>query len=168
MIKQHKSYKVSEAPALVPKSPGKISALVFCPRHGGVAPHPQPFSWYSLFLWLPCFRLLKWPHHTGLRRSSTTTSISGMENICHWLMGAAYAADAVCSAWITSQEEALLGPLDAEALGEWVLTGITLYQWQPQKQVQELTVAQIRNSLLQKSELNWRKQGKPLYHSDMT
>ena len=157
MIKQHKSYTVSKAPALVPKSPGKISALVFCPRRGGVAPYSQPFSWYSLFLWLPCFMLLKWPHHTGLRRSSTATSISGMENIRHWLMRVAYAMDAVCSAWISLQEEALLGRLDAEALGEWVLMGITLYQWEPQKQDQELTVAQIMNSLLQKSDLNWRK-----------
>ena len=34
-----------------------------------------------------------------------------------------------------------------------------------QKQDQELTVAQIMNSLLWKSELNWRKWGKPLDHS---
>ena len=37
-----------------------------------------------------------------------------------------------------------------------------------QKQDQETTVAQIMNSLLQNSELNWRKQGKPLDHSGMT
>ena len=80
-----------------------------------------------------------------------------MENIGHWLMRVAYAVDAVCSAWISFQEEMLLGPLDAEALGKWVLMGITLYQWEPQKQDHELTVAQIMNSLLQKSDLNWRK-----------
>ena len=34
-----------------------------------------------------------------------------------------------------------------------------------QKQDQELTVAQIFNSLLQNSDLSWRKQGKPLDHS---
>ena len=37
-----------------------------------------------------------------------------------------------------------------------------------QKQDQELTVAQIMNSLLPKSELNWTKCGKPLDHSGMT
>ena len=37
-----------------------------------------------------------------------------------------------------------------------------------QKQDQELTVAQIMNSLLQNSDLNWRKQGKPLDHLGMT
>ena len=37
-----------------------------------------------------------------------------------------------------------------------------------QKQDQELTVAQIMNSLLPNSDLNWRKQGKPLHHSGMT
>ena len=37
-----------------------------------------------------------------------------------------------------------------------------------QKQDQELTVAQIMNSLLPNSDLNWRKQGKPLEHSGMT
>ena len=37
-----------------------------------------------------------------------------------------------------------------------------------QKQDQELTVAQIMNSLLQNSDLNWRKEGKPLDHSGMT
>ena len=37
-----------------------------------------------------------------------------------------------------------------------------------QKQDQELTVAQIMNSLLQNSDLNWRKWGKPLDHSGMT
>jgi len=36
-----------------------------------------------------------------------------------------------------------------------------------QKHGQELTVAQIMNPL-QKWDLNWRKQGKPLGHSDMT
>ena len=37
-----------------------------------------------------------------------------------------------------------------------------------QKQDQELTVAQIMNSLLPNSDLNWRKQGKLLDHSGMT
>ena len=37
-----------------------------------------------------------------------------------------------------------------------------------QKQDQELTVAQIMNSLLENSDLNWRKYGKTLDHSDMT
>ena len=37
-----------------------------------------------------------------------------------------------------------------------------------QKQDQELTVAQTMNSLLPNSDLNWRKQGKPLDHSGMT
>ena len=37
-----------------------------------------------------------------------------------------------------------------------------------QKQDQELTVAQIMNSLLQNSDLNWRKWGKPLDHLGMT
>ena len=37
-----------------------------------------------------------------------------------------------------------------------------------QKQDQELTVAQIMNSLLPNSDLNWRKEGKPLDHSGMT
>ena len=37
-----------------------------------------------------------------------------------------------------------------------------------QKQDWELTVAQIMNSLLPDSDLNWRKQGKPLDHSDIT
>ena len=37
-----------------------------------------------------------------------------------------------------------------------------------QKQDQELTVAQIMNSLLPNFDLNWRKQGKPLDHSGMT
>ena len=37
-----------------------------------------------------------------------------------------------------------------------------------QKQDLELTVAQIMNSLLQNSNLNWRNQGKPLGHSGMT
>ena len=37
-----------------------------------------------------------------------------------------------------------------------------------QKQDQELTVAQIMNSLLPNSDLNWTKWGKPLDHSGMT
>ena len=37
-----------------------------------------------------------------------------------------------------------------------------------QKQDQELTVAWIMNSLLPNSDLNYRKQGKPLDHSGMT
>ena len=37
-----------------------------------------------------------------------------------------------------------------------------------QKQDRELTVAQIMNSLLPNSDLNWRKQRKPLDHSGMT
>ena len=37
-----------------------------------------------------------------------------------------------------------------------------------QKQDQELTVAQIMNSLLPNSDLNWRKWGKPLDHSGVT
>ena len=37
-----------------------------------------------------------------------------------------------------------------------------------QKQDQDLTVAQIMNSLLPNSYLNWRKYGKPLDHSGMT
>ena len=37
-----------------------------------------------------------------------------------------------------------------------------------QKQDQELTVAQIMNSLLQNSKLNCKKKGKPLDHSGMT
>ena len=37
-----------------------------------------------------------------------------------------------------------------------------------QKQDQELTVAQIMNSLLPNSDLHWQKQGKPLDHSGMT
>ena len=41
----------------------------------------------------------------------------------------------------------------------------TLYS--QQKQDQELTVAQVMNSLLPNSDLNWRKQGKPLDHSGM-
>ena len=35
------------------------------------------------------------------------------------------------------------------------------------KQDRELTVAQIMNSLLSNSDLNWIKQGKPLDHSSM-
>ena len=37
-----------------------------------------------------------------------------------------------------------------------------------QKQDWELTMAQIMNSLLPNSDLNWRKEGKPLDHSGMT
>ena len=37
-----------------------------------------------------------------------------------------------------------------------------------QKQDRELTVAQIMNSLLPNSDLNLRKEGKPLDHSGMT
>ena len=37
-----------------------------------------------------------------------------------------------------------------------------------QKQDPELTVAQIMNSFLPNSDLNWRKEGKPLDHSGMT
>ena len=37
-----------------------------------------------------------------------------------------------------------------------------------QKQDQELNMAQIMNSLLPNSDLNERKWGKPLDHSDMT
>ena len=44
--------------------------------------------------------------------------------------------------------------------------GEALYSQQKQDQV--LTVAQIMNSLLQNSDLNRRKQGKPLGHSGMT
>ena len=44
--------------------------------------------------------------------------------------------------------------------------GETLYSQQTQDL--ELTVAQIMNSLLQNSDLNWRKQGKSLDHSGMT
>ena len=37
-----------------------------------------------------------------------------------------------------------------------------------QKQDRELTVAQIMNPLLPHSDLNWRKEAKPLDHSGMT
>ena len=37
-----------------------------------------------------------------------------------------------------------------------------------QKQDQQLTVAQIMNSLWPNSDSNWRKWGKPLDHSGMT
>ena len=37
-----------------------------------------------------------------------------------------------------------------------------------QKQDQELSAAQIMNSLLPNTDLNRRQQGKPLDHSDMT
>ena len=42
------------------------------------------------------------------------------------------------------------------------------YSEQKCKKDQEVTVAQIMNSLLPNSVLNWRKWGKPLDHSDMT
>ena len=44
--------------------------------------------------------------------------------------------------------------------------GESLYS--QQKQDQKLTVAQIMNSILPNSDLNWRKWGKPLDHSGMT
>ena len=44
--------------------------------------------------------------------------------------------------------------------------GEALYR--KQKQDQELTVAQIMNSLLPNSDLNWRKWGRPLDNSGMT
>ena len=44
--------------------------------------------------------------------------------------------------------------------------GETLYS--QQKQDWELTVAQIMNSLLPNSDVNCRKEGKPLYHLGMT
>ena len=44
--------------------------------------------------------------------------------------------------------------------------GAALYS--QQKQDQELTVAQIMNSLIPNSDLNWRKQGKPLDDLGMT
>ena len=44
--------------------------------------------------------------------------------------------------------------------------GEALYSQQTQDQ--ELTVAQIMNSLLPNSDFNWRKYGKPLDHSGMT
>ena len=47
-----------------------------------------------------------------------------------------------------------------------VKDGETLHS--QQKQDQELTVAQIMNSLFPNSDLNWRKYGKPLDHSGMT
>ena len=47
-----------------------------------------------------------------------------------------------------------------------VKEGEALYRHQ--KQDWEQTVAVIVNSLLPNSELNWRKWGKPLEHSDMT
>ena len=37
-----------------------------------------------------------------------------------------------------------------------------------QKQDQELTVAQIMNSLLPNTDLNWRNRGKPLAHLGIT
>ena len=40
--------------------------------------------------------------------------------------------------------------------------------YRQQKQAWELTVAQIMNSLLPDSDLNWRKWGKPLDHSGIT
>ena len=42
------------------------------------------------------------------------------------------------------------------------------FLYSQQKQDQELTVAQIMNSLLPNSDSNLRKQGKPLDHSGMT
>ena len=50
----------------------------------------------------------------------------------------------------------LFAAKDAEAL------------YSQQKQDWELTVAQIMKSLLPKSDLNWRKWGKPVEHSGMT
>ena len=47
-----------------------------------------------------------------------------------------------------------------------VKDGEALYS--QQKQDYELTVAQIMSSLLQNSDLNCKKEGKPLRHSDMT
>ena len=44
--------------------------------------------------------------------------------------------------------------------------GETLYS--QQKQDQDLTVVQVMHTLLPNSDLNWRKQGKPLDHSGMT
>ena len=44
--------------------------------------------------------------------------------------------------------------------------GETLYS--QQKQDRELTAAQIMNSLLPNSDLNFKKYGKPLGHSGMT
>ena len=44
--------------------------------------------------------------------------------------------------------------------------GAALYS--QRKQDRELTVAQIMNSLLPNSDLNWRKWGKPLDHSGLT
>ena len=44
--------------------------------------------------------------------------------------------------------------------------GETLYS--QQKQDRELTAAQIMNSWFPNSDLNWRKYGKPLDHTDMT
>ena len=46
--------------------------------------------------------------------------------------------------------------------------GEALYHQQKKKKDQELTVAQIMNSLLPNSDLNRRKQGKPLDNSGMT
>ena len=41
-------------------------------------------------------------------------------------------------------------------------------QYSQQKQDQELTVAQVMNSFLPNSDLNWRKWGKPVDHTGMT
>ena len=59
-----------------------------------------------------------------------------------------------------------------ECLKNYAWRFVTLYkrQWlySQQKQDWGLTVAQIMNSLLQNSDLNGRKYGKPLNHSGMT
>ena len=55
-----------------------------------------------------------------------------------------------------------------------IMTKMTFYNkdgealYSQQKQDQELTMGQIMNSLLPNSDWNWRKQRKPLDHSDMT
>ena len=46
--------------------------------------------------------------------------------------------------------------------------GEALYSQEKKKKDKELNVAQTMNSLLPNSELNWRKEGKSLDHSDMT
>ena len=55
-----------------------------------------------------------------------------------------------------NQIDDILAAKDGEAL------------YSQQKQDQELTLAQIMNSLLPNSDLNWRKYGKPLDNSGMT
>ena len=57
-----------------------------------------------------------------------------------------------CQHW--NQTDYIFAAKDGEAL------------YSQQKQDQELTVAQIMNSLLPNSDLNWRKWRKPLDHSD--